>query len=750
METIRRTKVVDLLKRRDFGAMVNVKGWVRTRRGSKQVNFIALNDGSTINNVQIVVDLANFDEDMLKLITTGACLSVNGELVESVGSGQACEIQAREIEVLGSCDNTYPLQKKGHSMEFLREIAHLRPRTNTFGAVFRIRHNMAIAIHRFFHEKGFFYFHTPIITASDCEGAGQMFQVTTMNLYDLKKDENGSIIYDSDFFGKQASLTVSGQLEGELAATSLGSIYTFGPTFRAENSNTPRHLAEFWMVEPEVAFADLQDLMDLEEEFIKYCVNWALENCKDDLEFLNKMVDKGLIERLQNVVNTEFVRLPYTEGVKILEEAVSTALELASGKSDGAEVAVSKTTGISVSTRYGEVENVEFNSDGALGITVYHQNRKGSASSTDLSPQAIARTVQAALDIARYTSPDPYAGVADKELLAFDAPDLDLFHPADVSPDEAIELAARAEQAALQADKRITNTEGGSFNSHYGVKVFGNSHGMLQGYCSTRHSLSSCVIAEENGDMERDYAYTIGRAMSDLQTPEWVGADCARRTLSRLSPRKLSTMKAPVIFANEVATGLFGHLVGAIAGGAVYRKSTFLLDSLGKQILPDWLTIEEHPHLLKGLASTPFDSEGVRTERRDIVKDGILTQWLLTSYSARKLGLKSTGHAGGIHNWRIAGQGLSFEQMLKEMGTGLVVTELMGQGVSAITGDYSRGAAGFWVENGEIQYPVSEITIAGNLKDMWRNIVTVGNDIETRSNIQCGSVLLPEMKIAGQ
>ena len=296
----------------------------------------------------------------------------------------------------------------------------------------------------------------------------------------------------------------------------------------------------------------------------------------------------------------------------------------------------------------------------------------------------------------------------------------------------------------------ITNTEGGSFNSHYGVKVFGNSHGMLQGYCSTRHSLSSCVIAEENGDMERDYAYTIGRAMSDLQTPEWVGADCARRTLSRLSPRKLSTMKAPVIFANEVATGLFGHLVGAIAGGSVYRKSTFLLDSLGKQILPDWLTIEEHPHLLKGLASTPFDSEGVRTERRDIVKDGILTQWLLTSYSARKLGLKSTGHAGGIHNWRIAGQGLSFEQMLKEMGTGLVVTELMGQGVSAITGDYSRGAAGFWVENGEIQYPVSEITIAGNLKDMWRNIVTVGNDIETRSNIQCGSVLLPEMKIAGQ
>ena len=323
MEIIRRTKIVDVLKSREFGSMVNVKGWVRTRRGSKQVNFIALNDGSTINNVQVVVDLANFDEEMLKQITTGACISVNGELVESVGAGQAAEIQAREIEVLGVCDNTYPLQKKGHSMEFLREIAHLRPRTNTFGAVFRIRHNMAIAIHKFFHDRGFFYFHTPIITASDCEGAGQMFQVTTMNLYDLKKDENGSIVYDNDFFGKQASLTVSGQLEGELAATSLGAIYTFGPTFRAENSNTPRHLAEFWMIEPEVAFNDINDNMDLAEEFIKYCVQWALDNCYDDVKFLNDMFDKGLIERLQGVLKDSFVRLPYTEGIKILEDAVA-------------------------------------------------------------------------------------------------------------------------------------------------------------------------------------------------------------------------------------------------------------------------------------------------------------------------------------------------------------------------------------------------------------------------------------------
>ncbi|MDE1190065.1 MAG: metalloprotease PmbA [Pantoea sp.] len=435
---------------------------------------------------------------------------------------------------------------------------------------------------------------------------------------------------------------------------------------------------------------------------------------------------------------------------KVLEQAVAQALELAKASTDGAEVAVTKTTGIGVSTRYGEVENVEFNSDGALGITVYHQNRKGSASSTDLSPDAIKRTVQAAIDIARYTSADPYAGPADRSLLAFDAPDLDLYHPWEIDADRAIELAAQAEQAALQADKRITNTEGGSFNSHVGIKVFGNSHGMLQSYCSSRHSLSSCVIAEQNGEMERDYAYTIGRDIHDLQSADWVGAECARRVLSRLSPRKLSTMKAPVIFAPEVATGLFGHLVGAISGSSVYRKSTFLLDALGTQILPEWLTIEEKPHLLKGLASTPFDSEGVRTEARDIIKNGVLQNWLMTSYSARKLGLQSTGHAGGIHNWRIAGQGHSFDDLIRQMGRGLVVTELMGQGVSAITGDYSRGAAGYWVENGEIQYPVSEITIAGNLKDMWRNMVTIGNDIETRSNIQCGSVLLPEMKIAGQ
>ena len=321
---IKRTKIVDALGLTNYGSEINVKGWVRTKRGNKNVSFIALNDGSTIKNIQLVVDAGAIDESIMKDVTTGACISCVGTLVQSQGAGQSVEILAKSIEIYGKADvNEYPLQKKGCSMEFLREIAHLRPRTNTFGAVFRIRHNMAIAIHKFFHDRGFFYFHTPIITASDCEGAGQMFQVTTKNLYDLKKDENGSIIYDDDFFGKMASLTVSGQLEGELAATALGSIYTFGPTFRAENSNTPRHLAEFWMIEPEVAFNDIEDNMDLAEEFIKYCVQWALDNCQDDLAFLNQMIDKGLIERLQSVLKAPFTRLPYTEGIKILEEAVA-------------------------------------------------------------------------------------------------------------------------------------------------------------------------------------------------------------------------------------------------------------------------------------------------------------------------------------------------------------------------------------------------------------------------------------------
>jgi len=319
-----RTKIADAIKRTDFGAEVNVKGWVRTRRGNKTVSFIALNDGSCIHNIQIVVDNEKFGDDFLKPITTGACISVTGTLVESLGKGQSVEIHAGSLEIYGTADpDTYPLQKKGHTLEFLREIAHLRPRTNTFGAVFRVRHQMAMAIHNFFHERGFFYFHTPIITGSDCEGAGQMFQVTTMNLYDLKKDESGSINYDNDFFGKQTSLTVSGQLEGELAAMALGAIYTFGPTFRAENSNTPRHLAEFWMIEPEVAFNEIEENMQLAQDFIQYCVRWALNNCQDDLNFLCEMYDKELIDRLKFVVENDFKRLAYTEGIQILKDAIA-------------------------------------------------------------------------------------------------------------------------------------------------------------------------------------------------------------------------------------------------------------------------------------------------------------------------------------------------------------------------------------------------------------------------------------------
>ena len=316
---MKRTKVVDALSCTDFGKDINVRGWVRSHRSSKAVDFIALNDGSTIKNIQIVVDPTTIDADTLKNITTGACISATGTLVESQGKGQTSEVQCKEIEIYGLCPSDYPMQKKGQSFEYMRKYAHLRLRTNTFGAVFRIRHHMAIAIHQYFHEHGFYYFHTPLITGSDAEGAGNMFQVTTLDLDRVAKSDE--VDYSADFFGKKTHLTVSGQLEGELGATALGAIYTFGPTFRAENSNTPRHLAEFWMIEPEVAFIDQQELMDLEEDFIKYCVRWALENCKDDLEFLNQMIDKELIARLEGVLKDTFVRLTYTEGFKILKKA---------------------------------------------------------------------------------------------------------------------------------------------------------------------------------------------------------------------------------------------------------------------------------------------------------------------------------------------------------------------------------------------------------------------------------------------
>ncbi|HHF2859407.1 metalloprotease PmbA [Vibrio diabolicus] len=434
-----------------------------------------------------------------------------------------------------------------------------------------------------------------------------------------------------------------------------------------------------------------------------------------------------------------------------LEQAVARALKLASAKSDAAEVAITKSTGLSVSTRMGEVENVEFNSDGALGITVYRGQRKGSASTSDLSEAAIEQTVIAALDIAHYTSEDPFAGPAAKEYMVQEIPELDLFHPDAPDPDYAADVAIAAEKEALSYDSAIKQSDGASYDSHYGVKVYGNSHGLLASYASSRHSTSCCVIGVgQNGEMERDYSYTVARHRDDLWTPETVGRKAAENTINRLDAQRLKTGKYPIMFAADVATGLIGHLVMAISGGNLYRKSSFLLDHLGKQVLPEWFNISERPHVLRGLASSPFDSEGVYTQDREIITDGVLATYLLTSYAARKMKMAPTGHAGGIHNWYVKSTGQNFEQMLKELGTGLLVTEVMGQGVNVVTGDYSRGAAGFWVENGAIQYPVSEITIAGNLKDMFNKIVAVGSDVETRSQIQTGSILLDAMKVAGE
>ncbi|MGX9418122.1 metalloprotease PmbA [Vibrio sp. WJH972] len=435
-----------------------------------------------------------------------------------------------------------------------------------------------------------------------------------------------------------------------------------------------------------------------------------------------------------------------------LESAVSKALEMASASADAAEVAINKSTGLSVSTRFCEVENVEFNSDGALGITVYRKGKKGSASTSDLSEKAIEQTVFAALDIAQYTSEDPCAGPADKEFLVKEIPDLDLFHPDEPNPDHAAKVAIEAEQAALNYSERIKQSDGASYDSHYGVRVYGNSHGLLASYASSRHSVSCSVIGQgKNGEMERDYSYSVARHKDDLWAASKVGHLAAERTVSRLDPRKLKTGQYPVMFAPDVATGLMGHLVMAISGGNLYRKSSFLLDKLGETILPTWFNITERPHVLRGLASTPFDSEGVKTTDLDIITDGQLATYLLTSYSGRKLKMNPTGHAGGIHNWFVASSSdLNFEQMLKELGTGFLVTEVMGQGVNIVNGDYSRGAAGFWVENGEIQYPVSEITIASSLPDMFKNIVAVGNDVDVRSQVHTGSILIESMKVAGE
>ncbi|MBY5993111.1 metalloprotease PmbA [Ferrimonas balearica] len=441
---------------------------------------------------------------------------------------------------------------------------------------------------------------------------------------------------------------------------------------------------------------------------------------------------------------------PLAQQKTILEQAVACALDAAKGLGlDGAEVAIHKQQGLSVSTRMGEVETVEFNKDGALGISVFRNGAKGNASTSDLSTEAIKAAVSAAATIAAQTTADPHNGLADPARMPTALPELDLYHPEAFTPEQAAEMAIRCEQAALASDPRIVNSDGASFNSHEGIKVYGNSHGFIGSYASSRHSLSCVVIGQDEQGMERDYDYTVARRFADLAGPEQVGRQAGVDTAARLSARKIDTCEVPVLFSADQASGLLGHLVGAISGSSLYRDASFLKDSLGTQIFPDWLSIEENPHLRQGLASAPFDGEGVATERRDIVRDGVLGSYLLTAYSARRLGLTNTGHAGGIYNWRVSPNGGDLAAMLKQLGTGLYVTELMGQGVNGVTGDYSRGAAGFWVENGVIQYPVHEITIAGNLRQMYRNLVSVGSELDPRHSLQSGPILLEAMKIAG-
>ncbi len=415
-----------------------------------------------------------------------------------------------------------------------------------------------------------------------------------------------------------------------------------------------------------------------------------------------------------------------------------------------AEAGVSIETGLSVNVRLGEVETLEYNRDKGLGVTVYFGQRKGSANTSDFTPEAVRETVRAACGIAKYTAADEYSGLADAQLMAQDIPDLDLCHSWDINAEQAIELASECEGVARSLDSRITNSEGASVSSHQGYRVYGNSHGFIGAYPSTRHSLSCAVIGGEGEAMQRDYWFSVARNSAELDSATEVGRRAAERTLRRLNGRRLSTCQSPVIFSAEVATGLLSHFISAIRGGALYRKATFLLDHLGKPVFPAFVHIHEAPHIKKGLGSAPFDSEGVATRARDIVRDGVLQSYVLDSYAARKLGMQTTGNAGGVHNLIIDPGKLGLDDLLKHMNKGLLVTELMGMGINTVTGDYSRGAAGFWVENGEIQYPVEEITIAGNLRTIFMGIAEIGNDIEKRGSIRTGSILVKEMTIAGE
>ncbi|VAX11204.1 TldE protein, part of TldE/TldD proteolytic complex [hydrothermal vent metagenome] len=433
-----------------------------------------------------------------------------------------------------------------------------------------------------------------------------------------------------------------------------------------------------------------------------------------------------------------------------LEQMVSDLLAEAKRQgASAAEAGVSSDAGLSLTVRMGDVETIEHTRDNGLGITVYFGQRKGTASTSDLNSEAVRDTVKAACNIANYTTEDDCSGLADADLMATDIPDLDLYHPWDIDVDGAIELGKQCEDAARALDARIVNSEGASLNTHAGLHVYGNSHGFIGGYPSTRHSLSCAVIGQEGESMQRDYWYTVGRAAADLEAAEAVGIKTAQRTLSRLGARKISTCEAPILFQADIATSLLRSFTGAIRGASLYRKSSFLLDHLDKQIFPEFVHIHENPLIPKGLGSASFDSEGVATHAKDLVADGVLKSYLLSSYSARKLGMQTTGNAGGTRNLAIAPGKLDLDALLKQMDTGLLVTEMMGQGVNMVTGDYSRGATGFWVEHGEIQYPVEEITIAGNLKQMFQQLLAVGADEECRGNIRTGSWLIENMTIAG-
>jgi PmbA protein len=433
-----------------------------------------------------------------------------------------------------------------------------------------------------------------------------------------------------------------------------------------------------------------------------------------------------------------------------LERLVTLALEEARARgATQAEVGVSVDTGLSVTVRLGEVETLEYQRDRGLGITVYVDHRKGSASTADLGTQAVLETVHKALSIASFTAADDCAGLADAELMAREIPDLSLSHPWAVTPEEAIEIARSCEAAALATDSRVRNSEGASLGTHRGVRLYANSHGFLGGFESTGHSVSCAVIGVAGEEMQRDHWYTTARDWRDLEAAAAVGRRSAERTAARLGSQKLTTRRAPVLYSAETARGLFGHFLAAIRGGSQYRKSSFLLGAAGQQVFPPFLQILERPHIPKGQASSAFDNEGVATHDRDLVRDGVLQGYLLSAYSARKLGLKSTGNAGGAHNLIVPPTGGDQQALLRRMGTGLLVTELMGQGVNIVTGDYSRGASGFWIEGGAIRYPVHEITIAGNLRDMLRGIVAVGSDVDLRGGVRTGSVLMAPMTIAG-